>query len=68
MKREHLEASDEIGGKTVVSAKVPLSVKFGYTNYLQSITQGSASKTMEFDHYDEVPRNVSEEIIKKRNG
>jgi elongation factor G len=40
---------------------------FGYSTDLRSATQGRASYSMEFDHYAEVPRNVAEEIIKKRN-
>ena len=61
-KRGLLEASEEIGGKTVVNAKVPLSEMFGYTNSLRSMTQGRASMTMEFDHYAVVPPNVATEI------
>jgi elongation factor G len=55
-------------GNKIVDAFVPLSEMFGYSTDLRSATQGRATYSMEFDHYDEVPRNVSEEIIKKRNG
>lgn len=65
-KRGHIEASEEIGGKTVVNAKVPLSEMFGYTNSLRSMTQGRASMTMEFDHYEVVPPNVAADIKKAR--
>ena len=65
-KRGHIEASEEIGGKTVVNAKVPLSEMFGYTNSLRSMTQGRANMTMEFDHYEVVPPNVAAEIKKAR--
>ena len=65
-KRGQVEASEEIGGKTIVNAKVPLSEMFGYTNTLRSMTQGRASMTMEFDHYEVVPPNVAEEIKKAR--
>jgi elongation factor G len=41
---------------------------FGYSTDLRSATQGRATYSMEFDHYSEVPKNVSEEIQKKRNG
>jgi len=61
-KRGQVEASEEIGGKTVINAKVPLSEMFGYTNSLRSMTQGRASMTMEFDHYDVVPPNVAQDI------
>jgi elongation factor G len=65
-KRGQVEGSEEMGGKTIVHAKVPLSELFGYTNSLRSMTQGRASMTMEFDHYAVVPPNVAEEIKKNR--
>lgn len=65
-KRGMVEQSSEVGGKTIVNAKVPLSEMFGYTNTLRSMTQGRASMTMEFDHYEVVPPNVAEEIKKAR--
>ncbi len=55
-------------GNKIVDAFVPLSEMFGYSTDLRSATQGRATYSMEFDHYEEVPRNVSEEIQKKRNG
>jgi len=55
-------------GNKIVDAFVPLAEMFGYSTDLRSSTQGRATYAMEFDHYEEVPRNVSEEIIKKRNG
>ncbi len=54
-------------GNKIVDAFVPLSEMFGYSTDLRSATQGRASYSMEFDHYAEVPRNVADEIIKKRN-
>ncbi len=54
-------------GNKIVDAFVPLAEMFGYSTDLRSATQGRATYSMEFDHYEEVPRNVSEEIIKKRN-
>ncbi len=65
-KRGQIEGSEELGGKTIVNAKVPLSEMFGYTNTLRSMTQGRASMTMEFDHYEVVPPNVAEDIKKAR--
>ncbi len=65
-KRGMIEASEEVGGKTIVNAKVPLSEMFGYTNTLRSMTQGRASMTMEFDHYEVVPPNVAADIKKAR--
>lgn len=65
-KRGQVEGSEELGGKTIVNAKVPLSEMFGYTNTLRSMTQGRASMTMEFDHYEVVPPNVAADIKKAR--
>ncbi len=65
-KRGQVEGTEEMGGKTIIHAKVPLSELFGYTNTLRSMTQGRASMTMEFDHYDVVPPNVAEDIKKER--
>ncbi|MCA9358179.1 elongation factor G [Candidatus Kaiserbacteria bacterium] len=65
-KRGQVEGTEEMGGKTIVHAKVPLSEMFGYTNTLRSMTQGRASMTMEFDHYEVVPPNVAMDIKKAR--
>ena len=65
-KRGLIEQSTEASGKTIVNAKVPLSEMFGYTNTLRSMTQGRASMTMEFHHYEVVPPNVAEDIKKAR--
>jgi elongation factor G len=65
-KRGQIEGTTEVGGKTIVNSKIPLSEMFGYTNTLRSMTQGRASMTMEFDHYEVVPPNVAEDIKKAR--
>jgi elongation factor G len=52
----------------VIDAFVPLSEMFGYATQLRSMTQGRASYSMEFDHYEEVPGNIAEEIKIKRGG
>lgn len=65
-KRGQVEGMDDIGDKKVITAKVPLSEMFGYTNMLRSMTQGRASMMMEFDHYDVVPPNIANEIKKTR--
>ncbi|GAB7522148.1 elongation factor G [Paraburkholderia sp. 2C] len=54
---------DMVGGGKIVRAEVPLSEMFGYSTSLRSLTQGRATYTMEFKHYAEAPRNVSEAII-----
>ena len=53
------------GNALSIEAMVPLSEMFGYATALRSNTQGRGNFTMEFDHYEEVPRNITEEIIKK---
>ncbi len=67
-RRGQIEGMDDRSGNKIVNAYVPLSEMFGYSTDLRSATQGRATYSMEFHHYDEVPKNVSEEIIKKRNG
>jgi len=52
----------------VVSAMVPLAQMFGYSTDLRSATQGRATYTMTFDHYEQIPKSVSEEIIAKVKG
>ncbi|HJL55643.1 MAG TPA: elongation factor G, partial [Candidatus Paceibacterota bacterium] len=65
-KRGQIESMEDRGMNRVVNAKVPLSEMFGYTTTLRSMTEGRASSTMEFDHYEVVPQNVAEEIIEAR--
>jgi len=67
-RRGQVNAMSDRSGNKIVDAFVPLSEMFGYSTDLRSSTQGRATYSMEFDHYEEVPRNVAEEIIKKRNG
>ena len=65
-KRGQIEGMEERGLLKVVKAKVPLSEMFGYTTTLRSMTEGRGSMTMEFDHYDTVPKNVADDIIASR--
>ena len=58
----------EPGGKQVVRAQIPLSEMFGYVNDLRGFTQGRASFSMTPSHYEEVPRNVAEELLAKAQG
>jgi elongation factor G len=53
----------ERGNNIAVVATVPLSEMFGYIGQLRSMTSGRASYTMEFSHYDPVPKNVADEVI-----
>ena len=52
----------------VVKAKVPLSEMFGYVTQLRTITSGRATSSMEFSHYAEAPKNISEDVIAKSKG
>ena len=56
------------GNALAIDAMVPLSEMFGYATSLRSNTQGRGNFTMVFDHYEEVPKNIAEEIIKKNGG
>ena len=56
------------GNALAIEAMVPLAEMFGYATSLRSNTQGRGNFTMTFDHYEEVPKNISEEIIKKNGG
>jgi elongation factor G len=65
-KRGRVDKMEDRLGAKVIDAFVPLSGMFGYATSLRSMTQGRASYAMEFDHYAEVPRNVADELIGKR--
>ena len=67
-RRGQVNSMGDRSGNKIVDAHVPLAEMFGYSTDLRSATQGRATYSMEFDHYSEVPKNVSEEIQKKRNG
>ena len=55
-------------GTQVIQAMVPLAEMFGYATDLRSITQGRGNYTMHFSHYEETPRNISEEVIARLHG
>jgi len=59
------EMQDRVNIK-IIRAKVPLAEMFGYATNLRSLTEGRGTFTMEFDHYEEVPQNISQEIIEGR--
>lgn len=65
-KRGRIQQMVDRGMAKAVDAFVPLSEMFGYATTLRSMTQGRASYAMEFDHYEEVPGNIAEEIKAKR--
>ena len=67
-RRGRIMGMDSRAGAQVVSAMVPLANMFGYSTDLRSATQGRATYTMTFDHYEPVPKSVSEEIVAKVKG
>jgi elongation factor G len=67
-RRGTIQDQSERGTNIAVTATVPLSEMFGYIGQLRSMTSGRASYTMEFSHYEPVPRNVADEVIAAANG
>ncbi len=67
-RRGQVQNMDQRGNARTVEAMVPLAAMFGYVNTLRSMTQGRASYSMEFDHYDRVPQNVADEVKAKLAG
>ncbi len=67
-KRGQIQEMTDRSNAKVITAFVPLAELFGYATQLRSISQGRGSYSMEFDHYEEVPSNVSKEIVEKRSG
>ncbi len=64
-RRGRIEGMSQRSDAQVIKAQVPLSEMFGYATTLRSMTQGRAMYTMQFSHYDETPKNISESIIEK---
>ncbi|MGA1861779.1 elongation factor G [Deferribacter thermophilus] len=66
-RRGRVEGMEMRGNAQVIRCFVPLKEMFGYATVLRSLTQGRGTYTMMFDHYEEVPNNIAEEIIKSRS-
>ncbi len=64
-RRGQVQGMDARGNAQVIAAMVPLANMFGYVNTLRSMSQGRATYTMQFDHYEEVPQAVAEEVRAK---
>jgi elongation factor G len=64
-RRGHVQGQDMRGNANIINAMVPLANMFGYINTLRSMTQGRANYTMQFDHYEQVPNNVAQEVQAK---
>jgi elongation factor G len=67
-RRGMMRGMDDRNNAKVLKADVPLSEMFGYVTQLRTITSGRANSSMEFSHYSEAPKNVSDEVISKING
>ncbi len=67
-RRGRISRSEVRAGSQIIGATVPLASMFGYATDLRSMTQGRATYTMQFSHYDPAPRNIAEEVIKKAQG
>jgi elongation factor G len=64
-RRGQIQNQESSGSTVIVRAQVPLKEMFGYISHLRSMTKGRASFTMQFHHYDPVPRNIADEIMAK---
>lgn len=65
-RRGQIRDQEERGNAVIVKAWVPLSNMSGYTTDLRSFTQGRGSSSMQFDHYEEVPKSIAETVAKKK--
>ncbi len=66
-RRGKVQSMEARAGAQVIRAQVPLSEMFGYATDLRSRTQGRATFTMQFDHYEKVPGAIADEVVKKKN-
>ena len=64
-RRGRLDSQEKRGNGMKIRAYVPLAEMFGYATALRSNTQGRGTFVMQFDHYEQVPKNIADEIIKK---
>ena len=64
-RRGQMQGQEARGNANVINAYVPMANMFGYISTLRSMSSGRAQFTMQFDHYDRVPSNISEEIQAK---
>ena len=67
-RRGQVQGMESRAGARVIKAKVPLAEKFGYVTVLRSLSSGRATSTMEFSHYDEVPPEISKQLLEKMHG
>ena len=67
-RRGHVNSMESKAGARVIHAKVPLSEQFGYVTVLRTLSSGRATSSMEFSHYDEVPRSLAEKVLSEIKG
>jgi elongation factor G len=67
-RRGNIEGMEEKSGARIVKAKVPLAEKFGYVTVLRTISSGRATSSMEFSHYQEVPKGIALEVLESVKG
>jgi elongation factor G len=67
-RRGQINAMDDRSGAKIIKALVPLSEMFGYVTTLRTLSSGRASSSMVFSHYEQVPSNISEEVIANAKG
>jgi elongation factor G len=65
-RRGRIESMETQGGEKLIRAMAPLSEMFGYSNTLRTLTQGRASFTMHFEHYEAVPFAIAEQVVARR--
>ncbi len=66
-RRGRMEGMELVNGAQIVTSYVPLAEMFGYATSLRSNTQGRANYSMQFDHYEQVPKNIADEVVGKKN-
>jgi len=67
-RRGQVEGMDSKGGARVIKAKVPLAEQFGYVTVLRTLSSGRATSTMEFSHYEEVPKSIAVAVLTEAKG
>lgn len=65
-RRGRMEGMELVNGAQIVTCYVPLAEMFGYATSLRSNTQGRANYSMQFDHYEQVPKNIADEVVGKK--
>jgi elongation factor G len=67
-RRGVVQGMEDLAGSKIIKAEVPLAEMFGYSTTMRSLSQGRATYSMEFKHYAEAPKQVSEAIINRYTG